>query len=310
MMKNRGFLAKKILKTIVSISLLLWLLRYLDFNQIKVSLRSGNYLYFCLYVFFLILSAVFIRSVKLQILVKDLNLSFWSIIQLVLKAIFINHVLPTSIGGDAYKIHYLKKNTSSSWSEPFTLILIERLTGLTVLVTAGVIYFALNTSKLLGNELVRGISKNINFNFILMIVILTTLCLFLYLAIRYRSKLLNFLGKVKTVFCQISASTYLGLIFLSIIFHIVNLLAFSFLVKFFNENILFVDLIFVSFVTTVISLMPISLGALGVKEATMTLALSLFEVSKSSAVSVALVNRLFLFVLSFIGWVLYVSRKN
>lgn len=300
---------KKGLKILISLSLLVWLIGRLDFNQLKDTLQGGRYVYLFFFVLFFFTAAVLIRALKLFILIKDEQTNYRTTVQIVLKSLFINNILPTSIGGDAYKVYYLKKHKSASWSESFILIVLERLSGLIVLSLAGIIYIILNFSKLTEYLLLREVKINLNIKLAGLILVLILTAVY-FILMKKRGKIVDFCIRCKQALQKLPASTYLFLFLFSVMFHLVNITGFCFLAKFFNESILWFDMIFVLFVTTMISLLPISLGALGVREASLTICLSLFGVSGTNAIGFALTNRFILIIVSLFGWILYITEKK
>lgn len=64
------------------------------------------------------------------------------------------------------------------------------------------------------------------------------------------------------------------------------------------------------FATAFFALLPVSLGGLGIREGTIAIGLSLFGVSKSSAVTIAFMNRILLLLFALLGGILFIINKH
>jgi uncharacterized membrane protein YbhN (UPF0104 family) len=77
-----------------------------------------------------------------------------------------------------------------------------------------------------------------------------------------------------------------------------------------GENVSFGALIMVMAVTAVLALAPVTVGALGVMEGSITIMLGAYGVSAPAAVTVALVNRIVLLLSAAVGAVLYSTERR
>ena len=92
--------------------------------------------------------------------------------------------------------------------------------------------------------------------------------------------------------------------------HLTRLLGFLYVVRYMGEDVGIGALIMVMAVTAVLALAPVTVGALGVMEGSITIMLGAYGVSAPAAVTVALMNRIVLLLAAAVGAVLYASEPK
>lgn len=124
--------AKLSLKIIISTALVFYLVYSFDFSKSWEIILKSNQFLFLLSVLFIILNYIFsaIRWKYLILSEKKVKLSY--LIKLYFIGSFFNNFLPTSIGGDAYKILKLGEKISSK-TDAFTATFLERFLGMIAL---------------------------------------------------------------------------------------------------------------------------------------------------------------------------------
>ena len=122
---------KLTLKIIISALLLTYLLLFNDLSKVLNILVQVNPIYFALASFLIIINYVF-SSVRWKYLVLDSKISILYMIKLYFIGSFFNNFLPTSIGGDAYKIVKLGEKIGSK-TNSFTATFLERFIGMIAL---------------------------------------------------------------------------------------------------------------------------------------------------------------------------------
>jgi len=302
-----------ILKILVGAFFIFILIRNVDFNQLKAALNSGDFLSFFLSMVCFSIAFVFIQGFRLHILIRKISRNFAVTLKILMVSLFFNNFLPSNIGGDSYKIIYLKKILGNNWGKPFTLVVFERLCGLSVLIVAGITYLLFHYIEI--NSKIRA---NLSISFqssYIYIAIFFAIALALFIVFKKKWKkiknaLKKFFSEIKESLKEISGFTVCAVLLLSILFHFLRLLGFFYLTSFFQESITLDKLIFVLFLTAVISLLPVSLGALGIRESTIAFSLVLFGVSKTNSIGIAFINRLFLYFYSIIGVILFLNNKR
>ena len=82
------------------------------------------------------------------------------------------------------------------------------------------------------------------------------------------------------------------------------------LVKAFQNNILYVDTIFVILLVFIASYLPISIGALGVREGILILGFTYLGVTQPIAIVVAFVSRIIIYFYALLGGVLFLFMQK
>ena len=309
--KNRF---KGIAKVVIGILLILLLITHVNLEELINSFKSVHSVYLFIG-FLLFIVASILEAIRLHVLIKSYSHSFMTTFKINIISTFISNFVPSSIGGDGYKIYYLRQR-SNNWSKPIAIITIERFSGLLILFLAGVIYVFSNYSKLVDIIYQKEISFELSLSkFLFYIVIIGILILFIGFFF-FKKKLKDgistfkkFYKKFKHVAYGISKFDYLLLIVITVFFQIARLLGLYFLVSCFDA-IRLSDLIFVLFFVATISLLPISLGSLGVKEGALVLSLSAFGVSNPAAVAVALLTRIITWFFALVGGIVFIFNKH
>lgn len=124
-------IAKNVFKVIVTLGALYWLSRNLHFQEFKNSILNANYWY---------LGLAFLSYIVSQIVASSRLNSFFKTIQLKLSerynlklywlGLLYNFFLPGGVGGDAYKVYFLKKKYHKKTKQLLSAVFFDRLSGL------------------------------------------------------------------------------------------------------------------------------------------------------------------------------------
>lgn len=145
-MKTKILIAVKIL---ISLGLISWLLSRADLGQIWQTIQSANYglLVLAFLVFFV---GYFLTAKRLQLLLRALDVParLWTLVQSFSIAIFFNNFLPSTIGGDAYRMYDCFRMGAGK-SRAITVVFIDRVIGLSALIMLafGVSMFATEVAQ-------------------------------------------------------------------------------------------------------------------------------------------------------------------
>ena len=132
------------LKIAVSLLLILYLVQTIDFNRSLDLVLASNSYFFGLSIALIILNYVFSSLRWKYLILSEKKISLFYLIKLYLIGSFFNNFLPTSIGGDAYKILKLGEKIDSR-TDAFTATFLERFLGMIALLVIsifGVISFS------------------------------------------------------------------------------------------------------------------------------------------------------------------------
>ena len=125
--------SKLILKIVVSVALIAFLYFKVDKQSLVATISKVNLAYAPIILGLLVMN-YFISSVRWKSLLLESNnkVSVWYLTSLYFIGSFFNNFMPTSIGGDVYKIFRLSKKLGDS-SRGFSSTFMERFTGVVVL---------------------------------------------------------------------------------------------------------------------------------------------------------------------------------
>lgn len=132
MKKNKALeIAKNTFKVIVTFGALYWLYKNFKFDEFKQSLLSANYFYLFLAFVAYIISQL-IASSRLNSFFKTIHLKLSEVynIKLYWLGLLFNFFLPGGVGGDAYKVFFLKKKYDVSAQKLLSAVFFDRLSGL------------------------------------------------------------------------------------------------------------------------------------------------------------------------------------
>ena len=227
-------------------------------------------------------------------------------------AVFFNNFLPTSIGGDGYRIYKTFGNPRSNSSSVIAVVM-ERLTGIIALLAIGYfcsfIVFHVHGDDLSGTLMTLGTAG------IAMTVVAALFFIFLqgYQRLkRWKSKprlLQIVLEHGMDYLRQPAASAYVMLI--SLYFHVQNSMAFYLLLRYgAGVDISIPEVFVVLTLVTLVGVLPISINGLGVVDATFVVLLATYGVDNDSALAVMLIGRILLIPISLIGAGFYLFDRK
>jgi len=127
---------------------------------------------------------------------------------------------------------------------------------------------------------------------------------------RMRDRIVGFLRNCRAGLAQLSGGDAVQLVLQTALFHGCRLLSFYYLIQYLGQHVALWDLLFVISATAIIAVLPVTIAGLGVMEGSISLLLTMYGVTPSSAVAIALVNRAVLLLLAAIGGVIYLSSRG
>lgn len=126
---------KTVLKVAVSVAAIWWVLSKVDIHEVVSYVAESNVGLLLMALLVYIISQVF-SAERNNVLYKTvpLNLGRWENIKLYWLGMVYNFILPGGVGGDVYKVYYLKKNYECSVKNVLALLLSDRISGLVAIV--------------------------------------------------------------------------------------------------------------------------------------------------------------------------------
>lgn len=138
-----------LIKILISFGLISWLLSRADLGQIWQTIQSANFVLLVL-AFFVFFVGYFLTAKRLQLLLRALGVEarLWTLVQSFSIAIFFNNFLPSTIGGDAYRMYDCFRMGAGK-SRAITVVFIDRVIGLSALIMLafGVSLFATEVAQ-------------------------------------------------------------------------------------------------------------------------------------------------------------------
>ncbi|MDD3520893.1 MAG: lysylphosphatidylglycerol synthase transmembrane domain-containing protein [Actinomycetota bacterium] len=327
-LKNRIFI---VLRIVVSIGILFFLFKtqfsnfseiieYLSKTSVNFWLIGLSFIMYWLGIYFLVL--------RWQILLKTQNIkapmSF--LFGSYLVGYFFNNFLPTSIGGDVYRIYDTSKLKNSSGMKAASIVLMERTTG----VMSSIIYlvFALSVGFLRTShvEFKMGkwtISNNILIILILAFFIFAVLIILImlfpdYFRLNKFFRKLKFLHKWEDKLRQMYNTfkdfrkfkvILLITIILSMILQFTFTLNYSFCSQGFGINELsLISYIFIIQISSILTMIPISIGGIGVREGAFVVLVGALGGPRNIATIVSIAVLIMILVPGVVGGIIYALR--
>jgi hypothetical protein len=299
-----------IVKILVSLGILFLLFKNTDSELFLETIISIDPFYFILAIVIFISSQI-ISTIRWSLLLKcgGVKLSYWRLISLYFIGMFFNNFLPTAVGGDAVKGYYLYK-ASGKGGASLASIFVDRYIGFASLVILSFVAFFLGYSYLKGTILVWLVLS--------FICLFTVASLFLWVD-KLHSWALLILNKIKIfkvnekidVFYKalMSYKKYpkvlaIGL-GISLVLQTLNMLTFYVISTGLGFTIPLVFFFLFTPLAMTVSMIPISLAGLGLREGAFVFLFAQVGVSSASALSLSLAWFIVVVISSLFGCVEY-----
>lgn len=242
----------------------------------------------------LYIPGIMLSALKWEIILSK-QASFFKLLRIYWISSFFNNFLPSTIGGDSYRIMKLKKQIGAL--RIINSVFQDRISGFVALV-------------LIANFLSFIIFSKLGYDFVsfmpmLILISLIIFYLFIYLCKPKENSLVH---KAVQIF-KLSKSNIFYLLIISIVY--ISLGAFSLWIYYimFGININFIIVLFFYCLIQIINVIPISINALGINEGAMIYFFSLVGVSPEISLSIALLSRIVMLFQTSIGGLIYLFEK-
>jgi len=314
MIKSRR--SKKILitfaKTCVALFLFYLILRGLDIKKFVGNLRNVE-LSFCLLVCLLYPINLMVSSGRLKYLLHGYHLTIRvkKAFDLNWIAGFFNNFLPTSIGGDIYRVLYLNRQYPGQPAQVVSSIMLDRGLGL----LAMLILACLTSPVFIGTLMRDTWLTAVLYSGALLVTAVTLFVLFsnhnFRLPRRSRVDLINRLTNGFNILINYPDKKSLtNALLTSFLYTIVMVLSYYLLFRAFHNDISFLTLLFVIPIVSLAGLVPISVNALGITEGVGIILFSQLGFEPELILSILLTGRVLLTLCSATGGTLLLFRRN
>ena len=304
-----------LLRLLISISLLTFLLRKINWEEILEVIKNIN-LFYLILVFLISFFLIGISCFKWQILLKvrGIKISLFRLIILYIIGYFFNNFMLGSVGGDAVRGFVLGKRIKSQ-VESFASIFMERFTGFTALVAIAFTVSFINYP----------VWKEPRLAFFLIIVFLgySLFLLLIYNRALFdkikRSFILKHSGKIKEKLIEFYEAIHSfktrkkvvgNSLLISLVFHLmtsVNVLIVSLAL---GLNIQIIDILLVVPLILLVSMIPISIAGWGLWEGAFVYFFTQIGISAPCALSIALILRAKNLIIALLGGILFSFKKT
>ena len=291
------------IKYFVGIFLFLYLFTFVDLDKSIETLSRIDFkgLISIIFISFLFLIS---QALRLHMLIYAYVFNFYETVKLAFISQFFSNFLPGGLAGDFYKVNFLRQsklNVSSGLAK----IGIDRISGSIVLVVISLIYFAFQT-----DDIVDDLDFKITiYVYLISIYFVAFVTIFLIL-FKFSNKIINVFKSVKHDLNQIKRVNLIYFINLSFVVFFIRLIKFHIIFISLGYEFNFASLIFLAFISQIAGIIPISIGGLGVIEASLFYGLTLFNVPENIAFAFVILNRLTIWIVSIIGGIFWLNFKK
>lgn len=232
---------KTVIKIIISFLLLFFVLSKIDIKQLLNILKEVN-LFWLFFAFLFFNISKITAAVRLNYYFKEIgiNLSFKTNLILYYVGMFYNLFLPGGIGGDGYKAYLLKKHFDKKLSLLIAALLFDRISGLVALILLACLLFVFSDYAIYPLN-------------ILSIVVGLLVFVGFYFFCRKFNKFALYLNK--------NMALALGV-------QLLQLLSAFFIILSLPQNVNIIDFLVLFLISSVVSILPITIGGVGIRELT------------------------------------------
>ncbi len=306
-----------ILRILVSVFLFSFLIiiNLNNFKNVPNTLRNSDVFFLILGIFFYFLGIAG-DIFKWDILLRAQNtaISKKYLFNLLFIGFFYNNLLPTTIGGDAYRIYNLSKNKKVPVNESISAVFLGRFTGM----VSGIFYLILSLLFGMYRYLDKPLIIILLIMLFLVIILIFMLCkpkIFkIHILFKKTKFLQKFEEKIKSFFKVLSSYRHeVKSLFISLFYSLSLLMltstSFYFISRSIGINLSIIHFIFMVPLVSIVSNIPISIGGIGVRENTLIFLLIAFGVAESKALTFSIIVLLTILLIAMFGGLIYTTKN-
>lgn len=297
-----------LLRASISLILILILLYAMRgrYGEIFETIKSADLRMFAFaFVFFTFASLIASYRMKIIIDAQDINIRYREALSLTFIGYFFNNFLPTAIGGDVVKAHYLSKNSGDT-AGSYSSVFVDRVVGLVTMV-----FMAFTALLFVGTNI---IDKRLAIS-IYVITALSALVIIFLSNKRFAVRFSSFIFLVKPIEAQLRKlyttinkyRNHPGLMACTLLISVLSQLCFfasyGILALSIGSHVSPLDLLIKMPIVGVISLLP-SINGLGVREGSIVLLFGPL-IGKGNALAISILMVIILLMTSIIGGLIY-----
>ena len=294
------------LKIAIGLALLALLVLRVDLDELASAFRVVRpvYLVPALLAFLLLLA---VQAWRLHLLIAERTGGFGATFRLVLVGFFFNNLLPSNVGGDAYKAAAVRGG-EGSWGGPVGLVVLDRAVGLATTGLVGLVAFIWTGAS------PEGLARRLGWRPPDPGPLLWTLAALGALVLVGLAALLltrpghhprAFLGNLKRAIAAVPLRTHAALVSLSLLAFGLRWARFVVYLWFFDVTFPPAEVTVVLALVTLVAVVPVGLGGLGVQEGTIAYGMAAFGAPLELGLAVAVLNRAAIWAVSLLGGLLF-----
>jgi glycosyltransferase 2 family protein len=313
--KNRKIILL-VLRLAISVSLIIILIKtqLKDFDIAVETLKSAS-IGLLLLAFLTHLIGVWITAERWRILLRtqDISLGAGTLSITVLTGFFFSNFLPTTIGGDVYRIYDSSKRAQITVEKAASVILVERLSGVVSAATYAVVALFLGFTAIGDQPIIIPIIIFFAISIIIAFLIINPSILKLDRLVNRIRFLKKIRERLKNIYDTLKTFKKFKLVLLLALFYSFALQFMVILNYYLSARALGIGLglvvyIFIVPVVAVISMLPISIGGIGLRENSLVFILVAMGVVNEKAAVFSLIIFAMWIALGALGGIAYIIR--
>jgi uncharacterized protein (TIRG00374 family) len=303
-------------KISISIGLITWLLMKSSLGDIWESLITAD-LGIITLAFLLFFVNYYLNAVRWNLLLKAQNISAHTgfLVESIAISLFLNNFLPSTIGGDVYRM-YDSWRLGSSKGVAVSVVLVDRAIGL----------FTLILYALIASFFTPYILENVPY--LNQLLIAAIICFTLagwtifsgnnryldhlsHYRDRYLRQIVCFLDKISSSFCMFRgrSDVLMGTIGLSMLVHLTVFFVHLLIAVSLNIDVPMSALFLIIPLSAIILMLPVTINGIGLREMTFVFLLSFFGIEQSQAIAFAWLSFGMTLLQGVIGGIVFLMRK-
>lgn len=307
------------LKLVIGFTLISIIFSKIEWNEFLKTLNGINLIFIYIPIMLFFFPGMWLSVLKWTKLlsVHNINLSFRDLYLYYLISTFFNNFLPSTVGGDVSRIAYLKSTTNKP-AEITASIFMERLNGLIALI------FLFLFTCILNPYLIHNLIElhSLLLIFIALIPFLIAFAIYSFLRFGKVNPYIPKFGILTTLQAKLAQvfnaiyyyrhyqSTLIINLLLSIVFILFGIFSNYLYFLSIGIKVPVLELIQIYTMVRLIALLPISINSLGITEGLYIVLFGLIGVSSVDALTVALLGRVLLMLVSLSGGVVFIFREK
>jgi uncharacterized membrane protein YbhN (UPF0104 family) len=298
----------RLLRWVTGSALIAWLVWWVDWRRFAMACASSDPAWAAtgMAVFGL---AIVPAALRLQVLLQPHGIGFGQALRLTLASGFFNLLLPTGFGGDAYRAMRLAR-AAGGWAPTIGLLVLERGIGAIALLAPALACLVLARAEpQLAASWPEGLSGTALAPWV-MAAIGAALAALAWMLITPHRRIACIRDDVVASLRGLTLASLAWMLALSLAFHALRVLGTLAFLEAVGHSVALGGLVVAMAMTQLASLVPVSVGALGVREGALVFGLAAYGVPEAAALTVALLGRLVVVSLGLLGALAFHAERS